>query len=385
MIVFKNYIKIVKGYLPMVLMYTGIFLLFAVIATSAGDSTTSFTALKPKLAIQNNDPQSTFTKDFVAYLEQQGTIIELTDATYAESDALFYRKVDAILTIPKGFGSDFQHGLAPKISSQVVPDSANAAYITMFVNQYLDACQYYLDHGFTETEMRQALQTYHRVKTEVSMLDVKQNHLVKAQNFYNFANYTILATTIMVIGLSMYTFYHSTIWRRNLVSPIPISKINRQLFLGNICMTTIVWLLYVVISIVMYGNMMLSKRGGLLILNAFLFSIVALSIGFLLGILVKNREAQSGLINVIALGSSFLCGAFVPQELLSEMVLNIAPVLPSYWFVKNNNAIVLLSDFKVSSLQPIVISMMIMMGFVILFFGLANIISKQKLKKQAFL
>ena len=109
MIVFKNYIKIVKGYLPMVLMYTGIFLLFAVIATSAGDSTTSFTTLKPKLAIQNNDPQSSFTKDFVAYLAQQGTIIELTDATYAESDALFYRKVDAILTIPKGFGSDFQN------------------------------------------------------------------------------------------------------------------------------------------------------------------------------------------------------------------------------------------------------------------------------------
>lgn len=267
MIVFKNYIKIVKGYLPMVLMYTGIFLLFAVIATSAGDSTTSFTTLKPKLAIQNNDPQSSFTKDFVAYLAQQGTIIELTDATYAESDALFYRKVDAILTIPKGFGSDFQNGLAPKISSQVVPDSANAAYITMFINQYLDACQYYLDHGFTETEMRQALQAYHRVGTEVSMLDVKQNHLVKAQNFYNFANYTILATTIMVIGLSMYTFYHSTIWRRNLVSPIPISKINRQLFLGNACMTTIVWLLYVVISIVMYGDMMFSKRGGLLILN----------------------------------------------------------------------------------------------------------------------
>ncbi|MCI8445079.1 MAG: ABC transporter permease, partial [Bacilli bacterium] len=77
--------------------------------------------------------------------------------------------------------------------------------------------------------------------------------------------------------------------------------------------------------------------------------------------------------------------AFVPQELLSETVLNIAHILPSYWFVKNNNAIVLLSDFKGSSLQPIVISMMIMMGFVILFFGLANIISKQKLKKQAFL
>ena len=43
--------------------------------------------------------------------------------------------------------------------------------------------------------------------------------------------------------------------------------------------------------------------------------------------------------NIVALGSSFLCGIFVPLWLMGDFVKNIAQFLPAYWYTVNNNMI----------------------------------------------
>lgn len=43
---------------------------------------------------------------------------------------------------------------------------------------------------------------------------------------------------------------------------------------------------------------------------------------------------QNAIVNTVSLGSSFLCGVFVQQELLGETVPSIARFLPAYWYVK---------------------------------------------------
>ncbi len=40
---------------------------------------------------------------------------------------------------------------------------------------------------------------------------------------------------------------------------------------------------------------------------------------------------------VLSLGISFISGVMVPQEILSENVLNIAKFFPVYYFIKANN------------------------------------------------
>lgn len=40
---------------------------------------------------------------------------------------------------------------------------------------------------------------------------------------------------------------------------------------------------------------------------------------------------------MIALGMSFLCGVFVPQNMLGEQVLSASKFLPAYWYVKAND------------------------------------------------
>lgn len=53
-------------------------------------------------------------------------------------------------------------------------------------------------------------------------------------------------------------------------------------------------------------------------LNTFTLPVDPVAVGFLVGTLVHSPEAISALANVIGPGMCFLCGVFVPMDLLAE-------------------------------------------------------------------
>lgn len=377
MTVFRYYFKLVKSFLPVILMYTVIFTLFGVVATATGKTTSQFEMSEVKFIVHNMDTESRYTKAFIDYLKEYGTLIKVKN----EEDALFYREVDSILTIPKGFGDSILNSNPLELSRKSVPDSANVAYFDLLINRYLQLSETYVKSGFTEEEILTIIDDDMKLHTKTSLIHKEQDDLIAPAAFYNFSNYTILAICIFVVGITMNIFYHSNIKKRNFASPISHRKINIQLFLGNSILVFLVWLLYVCISIVLYGMTMFTQQGILLIINAFLFSTVALALGFFIGILVKDKEAQNGIVNVLALGSSFICGAFVPQDFLGSGVLKMAHLLPSYWFIKNNNEIILLSNFTRETLQPILIRMGVLILFTTILFIIANLVSKKTIHK----
>ena len=67
-------------------------------------------------------------------------------------------------------------------------------------------------------------------------------------------------------------------------------------------------------------------------INSFIYTINATALSFLIGNLVSNKNAVNGIVNVVALGSSFLCGVFVPTQYLPDSVKTIW----DYAFQKNN-------------------------------------------------
>lgn len=96
--------------------------------------------------------------------------------------------------------------------------------------------------------------------------------------------------------------------------------------------------------------------------------------------MVTNKGAINGIVNVVALGSSFLCGAFVPMEWLPDSVLNIAHVLPTYYYISTNEALKTLEELNIETLTPIIINMVMMLGFATIFIILTNIVSMRKRK-----
>ena len=115
-------------------------------------------------------------------------------------------------------------------------------------------------------------------------------------------------------------------------------------------------------------------------INSLLFTICATTIAFFIGSIVTNKNAISGIVNVVALGSSFLCGAFVPTEYLPESVIKIAHILPTYYYVNTNDLLKEVEAFNIDVLKPIIINMIVIIIFIILFIILTNIISRYKRK-----
>ena len=125
---------------------------------------------------------------------------------------------------------------------------------------------------------------------------------------------------------------------------------------------------------------MFTTHGLVYIANSFIFTMCALTIAFLIGNSIKNKNAVNGIVNVVALGSSFLCGAFVPMEWLPDSVLKIAHAIPTYYYISTNEALKTIEEFNFETLKPLIGNMAIMLGFAIIFVVLSNIVSRRKRK-----
>ena len=75
-----------------------------------------------------------------------------------------------------------------------------------------------------------------------------------------------------------------------------------------------------------------------------------------------------------------MCGAFVPMEWLPDSVLKIAHILPSYYFISNNELVTQLETINSETLRPILFNMGIIFIFIIVFAFITNRISRRKRK-----
>lgn len=380
MTVFKTFISVVKKCIFPIILYTIILIFFSSLNMSTNDSTTNFTASKPDIYIINNDQEEGITKSLIEFMTSNSNIIKLKNEKQVLSDALFYRDVNFIMEIPKNFNEEFLQGNLKEIKIETTKDYP-ATEASNLLNRYLTTASIYQKLNLSESELiaktNKALEN--NVNIEItSKLDT--NTLNKTNSYYNFLNYAFLAGSIYVICLVLNSFKNNNIRKRTIISSMKESKFNRDLLLSNSLFAFILWALYVILSFILIGKSMFSMHGLIYIINSFIFALCSLSIAFFLGNTIKNKEAINGIINVIALGSSFLCGAFVPMEYLPKGVLSIAHILPSYYYIKSNNLITSIETVNLINLKPILINIIVLITFTIIFIIITNIITRRTRK-----
>lgn len=123
---------------------------------------------------------------------------------------------------------------------------------------------------------------------------------------------------------------------RNQVSPMPKAKMNLELILGHVCTGLIVWALYILLFVILYKYDFSAGHINLMMVNSLIFTISVVTMAVFISNLISNENTISGIMQVVSLGSSFLCGAFVPQALLSKTALTLGKIFPSYYYIKNN-------------------------------------------------
>lgn len=382
MTVFKKYLKIANTYTLMILAYTAIFLGLAIFAGTYNSTSTDYESMDVKVAIINRDGNTELIKGFKEYIKDHGELVNLKDDDEALRDALFYRTVDYIMIIPDNYSNDFIEGKNVSIETMELPDSYSSIYSKNLLNKYLNTANIYLKAGVSDTDLIKLIKKDLNKNIDVDMLD-KQNDVdfSMPMTYYNFSNYMLITITMVIITMVMVSFNEEKIKRRNLISPVSYKSMNRQLMLGNYTVGLAIWLLYVGFSFILYSDAMMTPNGALLVINSLVLMIFVQAFSFMIAKFTSNREILSGVGNVFGLGSSFICGAFVPQNMLSPFVLGMAKFLPSYWFIKANNEIIKLTDFSFNSIQPVLIDMLIVCGFTLLIYLATQIITKLHLKK----
>ena len=378
MTVFKAFLKVLNKSKAPIILYTVILIIFAGFNIETSDSPTNFTAERPSIYIENGNEKSKVSKSLVKYMKKNCKFVDLKDRSI--EDAIFYRDVSYVVYIPANFGEDLLAQKRPQIMVKSTKDY-NASLSEMILNRYLSTAYAYSKVSTTEEELAEYVEGVLNQQTAVEILSkLDTSHLNKATFYYNFLNYALLAGFIYVVCLILSSFKEEKIKKRTMVSSMDPTKFNRHLLLANGIFSIIFWSFYIVLSMILVGDIMFTTHGLFYIINSFIFSICTVAIAFLLGNVVKNKNAINGIVNVIALGSSFLCGAFVPMEMLPSSVLTIAHILPSYWYIKTNELIKTVEVFNIENLMPIFINMLIIIIFTLVFIILTNIITNRNRK-----
>lgn len=377
MTVYKTFLKVLNKSKVPIIMYTVFLIVFGSLSFSNNSTAMDFTASKPDIVIVNDDEEVGVTKNLINYLKENTDVRDIKDEN-AINDALFYRDVNYVIYIPKNYQNDFLTGNNPEIKIKSTKDYYSSL-ADIILNRYLTVANAYRETYSNESIIIEKINNSLNTSTKVDIKSkIDTNTLSKATRYYDFLNYSMMAGAIYVICLVLSSFHEEKVKKRIIVSSMDYKKQNNILLFANSIFAIIVWLVYVILSIVLCGDVILSSRGLIYILNSFIFTICCVTIAFLISNLINNKNAINGIINVVALGSSFLCGAFVPVEFLPDSVIKIAHLLPSYWYINSNELIKTLEIVNLDTLKPIIINMLVILLFSLIFIIISNIVTKKK-------
>ena len=378
MTVFNTFWKIIKKYKGTIILYTVMLIVFGGLNTTTNDTGIEFSSSKPDILIVNNDKYEGITKNLVDYLTDNSNMIDIKDDESARDDALFYRDISYIIYIPKNYRIDTLNGKNVELEIKKV-DTYDAALTEMMLSRYIETQNIYLKTKISENELINNINESLKNKTNVEIISkLNTDKLTSITRYFNFASYSIMAVTIYIICLVITSFHEQSVNKRIIISSMNYKKHNRLLLLSSSIYAIVVWGLYTLLGFIILGSEIFSIRGLLFIGNEFVFTMSCLTLSLLISSLVSSKVAVSGIVNVVALGSAFLCGAFIPLEWLPSSVIKIAHILPAYYFISSNETIKTLEIINTSTLHTVFINTAVILAFTILFTIINNIVIKKK-------
>lgn len=340
--VFKAFMKIILKNLRVSMIYIVIFVSICVAMTAVSSkSDNSFQSSELKISITDldNTPASESLADYIA---KSNKIVDVENDKDSILDALYYGNADIVLTINKGFSDSLLKGETDSLLSDYrIPGSYNAELFDTQINRYISMVTAYTISGLSveQASEKAAGLAEDEVRTEkinfskVSNAEYDNN----IKSFFQYLSYILVVTLISGLCPVIMTMTRKEI--RNRINCSNISTTNQmlQIILSSSIFAVGLYVILMIVAAVMYKSMLFSSLGLLAMLNGFVYLIFSLMLTMTIAVIAPAQKAVNMISNVISLGMSFLCGVFVPQELLGNTVLSIGKFLPAYWYVRANN------------------------------------------------
>ncbi len=380
MSVFKVFFKIIKYNWASLAIYLFIYIGLVTIggAGSGEQAVVDFEMNKTNMVIFNEGEESPLVEAFRTYLAAYTNQVQLPDEEEALQDALHFGKIDYILRIPEGFVADVLAGTPQVIEKTLVPQSAQAMFTDTFVESYWQRVAQYSEHMPGLTEETYALYVRESFK-ESSEVVVRQSPTPKQRGVLftmNYIGYILVTMMILIVGMGIERFYSEDVYRRSCCGAKSKTTLYLQLFWAHVCVALLAYGMLISIVGVKYQYSFVSEKGLLYLLNGGVFLSVALSIGFLIGRVVRRRHVQNMVANVVGLGLSFVSGVFVTRSYLPEEVLEVAKFAPMYWYVDANEQIDALTVMGGEQVVVIMQSIGVQVGFMVAILSVGLVVNK---------
>ena len=371
MTVFKTFWKIVNKYKGTIILFTVMLVVFGGMNMATNDNAITFENSKPDILIVNNDENVGLTKNLISYMTNNANIKEIKKENI--DDALFYRDISYVIYIPKNYRKDLLELKNPTIDIKQTKDY-EASLASILLNRYLRLQNIYLKEYSNEDEVIKAINSNLEINTNIEVTNKKVVGNTNLTRYYNFASYSIMAVVSFIICIILSSFHNKNISKRINVSSMNYKKHNRLILYSSILYGIILWFIYSVIGVFVTKTNVFTGDNIIYLINSLMFTFTSLSLAIFISSLTTNKDAINGIVNVVSLGQAFICGAFIPTEWLPSVVIKIAHILPSYWYINTNDIVV----NGITSRVFINISILFMFG--ILFIILTNLVTYKKRK-----
>lgn len=378
MTLFKTFWKIMNKYKGTVILYTSMLIIFGGINMNSNNNSIEFTSSKPSIIIVNKDENKGITKNLIDYLKDNAKIIENVNTEDEINDSIFYRETNYVIYIPKNYRIDTLNGKNITLNIKSSGDYYSSLE-ELKLTEYLKVQNTYIGIFNNEQELINNINNTLKSNSNIELTSkLNESELSNISRYFSFASYSIMAVIMFIVCLVLTSFKETNVNKRIVISSMNYKEHNKLLFISSLLYSIIVFILYVIIGLIMIGKPLLNLRGLIYIFNVFIFTITCLSLSLLICSLIKSKDAVNGIVNVLALGSAFLCGAFVPSEWLPKSVHSLGHIFPAYYFINNNDLLKEIEILNITNLKPFIINVVVMLIFTLIFIVLNNIATKKK-------
>lgn len=385
---FKTFFKIVWDNKIMISIYFVLYAILLLIQTWSGQKSLdeNFSSKSLDIAVIDED-HSVLSEGLHDYLASIHHVYEDVKNDPEELlDHIYYRTMQYILIIPEGFEEKVLAGETENVLRHSSIDMSGAEYFVSYqTGDYMKLVEAELALGCTVDEaVKNATEVLSRqsgARVVTFSDDQTGSDLRSLAIFYQYLPY--IYTLILMCGLTpcLQTFMKKDLRNRIECSSQKDPKRKVLIAVSCVAFAIIVWMVFELLILVTCGaDTFFSERALYAIPNSLCSILSAVA----LALLVSCFNVDNGMLNLISniygLSTSFLCGVFVPQNMLSEGVLAAGKFFPQYWYVKCNNMLGNLSAevFDTASYWKYI---GIQLLFAIFFFALAMVFNKIRKQK----
>lgn len=346
--VYKTFFKIAKKYLTSCLIYAFVFIAILIAMSRIGSESVNdrFKADKVSFAVIDND-NTVASQALLDYLKDKHTLVELKDYSNEKlQDYMYYEKIQYLLIIPQGYEEKLMNNDSNDLLSHSMrTDSAKGYFFNQDVDAYLDCLRLYLTADYSLDEAldaaKDSLATVSETAVNTVSFDTKKENIPTGMAYYfQYLSYMLMSGIIIAVSPILISFHRNSLQERLACSSTTPGKQGLAIGLGCVTYCLAVWLIFMIIAVFMYKPAnMFSEPGFMLMLNSLIYTLCVTLITLIIGSFSLEPNALNLISNILGLGTSFLCGVFVPMWYLSDKVLMFSQFLPTYWYMKNLNMI----------------------------------------------